>query len=141
VRTFCLFCVVDHHVSNLTSHHNVKKNLFHISSNIPTFFPWIGWPEGSSQSRGLADQRSISLPPVIASAFSSSLFFDDTSWCSSLTAFVYFHGYVYLSLSQHVRRFSVLLQVPYEMSATSLFRRQNHSGEVVDRSWLCSSPL
>jgi len=27
-------------------HHNVKKNLFHISTNIPAFFRYIGWPEG-----------------------------------------------------------------------------------------------
>ena len=26
-------------------HHNVKKNLFHISTNIPPFFRYIGWPE------------------------------------------------------------------------------------------------
>jgi len=39
VTSFCLFCVVEHHVSKMTFHHNVKKNLFHISTNIPAFFP------------------------------------------------------------------------------------------------------
>jgi len=26
--------------------HNVKTNLFHISTNIPAFFQYIGWPKG-----------------------------------------------------------------------------------------------
>jgi len=38
-ENFCLFCVVEHHVSKMTFHHNVKKNLFHISTNNPAFFP------------------------------------------------------------------------------------------------------
>ena len=56
-------------------HRNVKKNLFHISTNIPAFFPSI-----------LPDQRAqgpISLPPVMASAISFIVFFDDTPWRSS----------------------------------------------------------
>ena len=40
-----VFSVVEHHVLKMTFHHNDKKNLFHISTNIPTFFRYIGWPE------------------------------------------------------------------------------------------------
>jgi len=29
----------------MTFHHNVKKNLFHISTNIPAFSRYIDWPE------------------------------------------------------------------------------------------------
>jgi len=29
----------------MTFHHNVRKNLFHISTNIPAFFRYIDWPE------------------------------------------------------------------------------------------------
>jgi len=36
---------VEHHVSKMTFHHNPKKNLFHISTNIPVFFRYFGWPE------------------------------------------------------------------------------------------------
>jgi len=43
---FCLFCVVGHHVLKMTFHHNVKKNLFHISTNISAFLRYTGWPEG-----------------------------------------------------------------------------------------------
>jgi len=60
-------------------------------------------------------EKFLRMPMVIASAISSIVFFDDTSWRSSATALlvklgIYFHRYVYLSLSQHVLRFSVLLQ-------------------------------
>jgi len=67
---FLSFCVVEHHVLKMTFHHSVKKNLFHISTNIPTF---------SGILAGQRAQRPISLPPVIASAMSSIAFFDDTS--------------------------------------------------------------
>jgi len=46
VTSFCLFRVVEHHVLKTTFHHNVKKNLFHISTNIPALFRYISWPEG-----------------------------------------------------------------------------------------------
>jgi len=46
VTSFCNFCIVEHRVSKMTFHHNVKKNLFYISINIPAFFRFIGWPEG-----------------------------------------------------------------------------------------------
>jgi len=63
----------------------------------------------------LDDQRHISLPPVIASAISSIVFFDDTPWRSSATAPLvklgYSYRYVDLSLYQHLLRSSVLLQV------------------------------
>ena len=61
----------------MTFHHNVIKNLFHISTNIPAFFPvcWL--------ARG---PRAISLPPVIASAISSNVFINCKSWRSSATA-------------------------------------------------------
>jgi len=52
-------------------HHNIKKNLLHISTNIPAFFSGI--------LAGQRTQRPISLPPLIASAISSIVFFDDTS--------------------------------------------------------------
>ena len=42
MRRFCLFCVVEHHVPQISFHHIVKKNLFHISTNIPAFFP-VHW--------------------------------------------------------------------------------------------------
>jgi len=32
-------------------HHNVKNNLFNISTNIPAFFRYIGWPEGPDTPR------------------------------------------------------------------------------------------
>jgi len=41
VTSFCLFCVVGHHVSKMTFHHNIKKNLFHISTNILAFFSGV----------------------------------------------------------------------------------------------------
>ena len=66
-----LCCEVEHHVLKMTFHHNVKKNLFHISTNILAFFRYIGWPEGPEVL------RPISLPPVIASAISTIVFFDD----------------------------------------------------------------
>ena len=37
--SFCLFCVVEHHALKMTFHHNVKKNLFYVSTNISAFFP------------------------------------------------------------------------------------------------------
>jgi len=62
---------------------------------------------------GRRAQRPISLPPVIASAISSIVFFDDTSWRSCATALLvklgHFQRYVDLSLSQHVLCFSVPL--------------------------------
>jgi len=45
VTSFYLFYVVEHHVLKMTFNHNVKKNV-HISTNIPAFFRYIGWPEG-----------------------------------------------------------------------------------------------
>jgi len=32
--------------NKMTFHRNVKKKLFHTSTNIPAFFQYIGWPEG-----------------------------------------------------------------------------------------------
>ena len=66
---------------------------------------------------GQRAQRPISLPPVKTSAISSMLYFSIIHldlllrlhcWLNE----VYIHRYVDLSLSQHVLRFSVLLQVP-----------------------------
>jgi len=62
---------------------------------------------------GQRDRRPISLPPVIASAMSSIVFFDDASWCSSATALLALGLFSSLrrstvSLSQHVLRYSVL---------------------------------
>ena len=37
VTSFCLFGFVEHHVSKMNFHHNVKKNLFHMPINIPAF--------------------------------------------------------------------------------------------------------
>jgi len=37
VTGFCSFRVVEHHVLKMTFHHNVQKNLFHISTNVPAF--------------------------------------------------------------------------------------------------------
>jgi len=34
----------------MTLHHNVKKNLFHISTNIPAFFP-VYWPTRGPRHR------------------------------------------------------------------------------------------
>ena len=62
----------------------------------------------SSILAGQRAQRLTSLPPVKASAISSIAFFDYTSWRSSATALLVED----LSLSQHVLRFSVRLQVP-----------------------------
>jgi len=44
--SFCLFYIVEHHVLKMTFDHSVRKNLFHISTNIPHFFRYIGWPVG-----------------------------------------------------------------------------------------------
>jgi len=41
-----VFSVVEHHVLKMTFHHNFKKNLFHISTNITAFSRYIGWPRG-----------------------------------------------------------------------------------------------
>jgi len=41
-----VFSVVEHHVLETTFHHLVKKNPFHISTNIPALFRYISWPEG-----------------------------------------------------------------------------------------------
>jgi len=46
VTSSCLFYVVERHVFKMTFHHDVKKKLFHISTNISVFFRYIGWPEG-----------------------------------------------------------------------------------------------
>ena len=74
---FLSFWVVEHHVLKMTFHNSVKKNLFHIWTNLPTSIPvyWL--------ARG---NRDRSLSPVIMSAISSIAFFDDTSWRSSATA-------------------------------------------------------
>jgi len=56
----------------MTFHHNVKKNLFHISTNIPAFFRYIGWPEGS-ETDIVASTASIS------GGNSSTVFVDHTS--------------------------------------------------------------
>ena len=77
VKRFCLLCVGERHLLKMTFHHNVKKNLFHISTNIPAFFRYIGWP---------VDPETNTLPPVMASAISSIVFFDDTFWSSSAAA-------------------------------------------------------
>ena len=78
VTSFCLFCIAEHHFLKMTFHQNVKKNLFHILTNIPAF---------SGLLAGQRAQRRISLPPGIASAISSIVFFDDdTSGRSSATA-------------------------------------------------------
>ena len=69
---------LEHHVSKMTFHHNIKKNLFYISTNIPAFL--------SDILAGQRARRPISLPPVIASAISSIVFFGYTSWRSSATA-------------------------------------------------------
>jgi len=74
---FFSFWVVKHHALKMTFYHSVKKNLFHIWTNLPTFIP-VYW-----QARG---HRDRSLSPVIASAISSTAFFGDTSWRSSATA-------------------------------------------------------
>jgi len=108
VTSFCLFCIVEHHVlkSKMTFHHNVKKNLFHISTNIPAF---------SSLLAGQRAQRPISFPSAIASAISSIVFsmihLDILLLLHHWLSWIYFHRYVDLRLSQHVLRFSVLLQV------------------------------
>jgi len=60
VTSFCLFCVVEHHILKMTFHHNIKKNVFHISTNIPTFF--------SSIVAGQSTQRPVLLPQVKVSA-------------------------------------------------------------------------
>jgi len=39
---FLSFCVVEHHVLKMTFHHNVRKNLFDISTNISAFL-WVHW--------------------------------------------------------------------------------------------------
>jgi len=59
VKNFCLLCVVERHVLKVTFHHNVKKNLLHISINIPAFFRYIGWPEGQETDIG-ASSDSVS---------------------------------------------------------------------------------
>ena len=77
-------------------HHNIKKNLLHISTNIPAFFSGI--------LAGQRTQRPISLPPLIASAISSIVFFDDTSWRSSATAQLVILGlFSWLRRSKSVR--------------------------------------
>jgi len=72
VTGFCFLCVIEHHVLKLTFHRNVKKNLFHISTNNSRIF------SGILASQRV--QRPISLPPVIVSAISSIVHFDDPSW-------------------------------------------------------------
>jgi len=42
-------------------HYNVKKNLFHILTNIPAFFRYIGWPEGP-ETNIVASSDSVSHP-------------------------------------------------------------------------------
>ena len=54
--SFCLFCFVEHHVLKVTFHHNVKKNLFHISTNIPAFFP-VYWLDRGPRDRYRCLQR------------------------------------------------------------------------------------
>ena len=41
-----VFRVVEHHVLKMTFHHNFKKNLFYISTNITAFSRYIGWLKG-----------------------------------------------------------------------------------------------
>jgi len=57
------------------------------------------FPHFSGILAGQTDRRPISLPPVIASVFSSIVFFDDTSLCSSTTALLA------LGLFSSLRRF------------------------------------
>jgi len=71
VTSFCLFCLVKHHGLKITFHRHVKEYLFHFSAISPAFFRYSGW------------QRPMCLPPVISSAISSTVFFDDSSWSSS----------------------------------------------------------
>ena len=91
-------------VLKMTFHHNVKKNLFHNSTNIPAFFRCIGWPEGPEIDI-VASNDSIS--HLIYEGFSMI-----HPWRACATALlvelVYFHRYVDLSLSQNILQFSVL---------------------------------
>jgi len=41
---------VEHHVLKMTFHHNVKKNLFHILTNIPAFYT-VYWLARGSRGR------------------------------------------------------------------------------------------
>ena len=71
VTIFCLFCVVEHHVSKMTFHHIIsKKNCFTFQ---PIFTQFCGILAGQRA------QRPTSLPPVKASAISSAVCFDVTS--------------------------------------------------------------
>jgi len=103
----------------MTFYHNAKKNLFHMSTNIPTFFQYIGWPEGPE------------IPAVIASAISSILFFNDTSWRSYATTLLVKLG-LFLSLRRPNSvttcfRFSVPLQVSQKcLRWTSLSLQNSH---------------
>jgi len=54
-----------------------KRTCFIFQPTFSHFFRYIGWPVG---------QRPISSSPVIASATSPIVFFDDNSWRSSATA-------------------------------------------------------
>jgi len=52
-----------------TFHHNVNKNLFHISTNIHAFFRYISWPEGP-ETDIVATSDSVSRQPPDLSCFS-----------------------------------------------------------------------
>jgi len=50
---------VEHHVSKMTFHHNVKKNLFHISTNILAFFP-VYWLASGPETDIVVSSDSVS---------------------------------------------------------------------------------
>jgi len=59
----------NHHGLKITFRRNVEEYVFNFLTNNPAFF-------GIDP---MASQRPISLPPVIAAAISSIVFFDDAS--------------------------------------------------------------
>ena len=72
---------------------------------------------------GQRAQRAISLPPVIASAISSIVFFDDTSWRSSATALL-----VKLSLFSSWRRSKSVTTCSSIFCPLNRFRRNVSAG-------------
>jgi len=100
-------------------HHNVKDNLFHISTNILAFVPvyWL--------ARGT--KRPVSLPPVIA-------FFDDTSWRSSATALL-----VKLGLFSSLRRsksVTTCSRIFYPLTVSAEMSPLDFTARHLNVSWL-----
>ena len=121
--SFCLFCVVEQHVLKITFHHNVKETLCRFSTNIPAFFRYICWLETDI----VASSGSVS--HLIYRAFR---WYFLTFYCYCTPG--YSHRYIDLSLSQHVLRYSVLLQVLWPQ-VTITWLTQKTAKPAVKQRW------